>query len=197
VTPQRDIVSPAIKALGSWHTRKRYLGTDGKPRALSIGSEESEFARLVRDVSADVHPYTVLRELERLQLVKVSDQEVVPLKASFVSALDDENTAHIIARDIDELMSSAEENVQAKGSRPHHHTTTIFDNIPREYEAELRAWINHEAALLHKKIRAHVSQYDRDLSEQALKDSGNGTIRFTFGSFGRVSVREKKSDGTT
>lgn len=194
VAPKRDIVSPAIKALGCWHTKKRYLDKDGKPKALTIGSETSGFARLVRDISADIHPYTVLRELERLELVEITDTTVTPLKSSFVSAVDDEQTAQIIARDIDELMSTAEDNVQSKGPRPHHHTTTIFDNIPGEYLAELRRWINHEATLLHRKIRAHVSQYDRDLSERALNDSGTGTVRFTFGSFGRVCLGESQSD---
>jgi hypothetical protein len=108
--------------------------------------------------------------------------------------MDDENTAQIIARDIDELMSAAEENVQSVGPRPNHHTTTIFDNIPEEYGAELRAWINQEAAALHRRVREYVSQYDRDLHERPLKDSGKGTIRFAFGSFGRVCLKEKISD---
>ena len=108
--------------------------------------------------------------------------------------MDDEKTARIIARDIDELMSTAEENVSSKSPRPHHHTTTIFDNIPKEYESELRAWINREASLLHQKVRLHVAQYDRDVSEKPLRDSAKGTIRVAFGSFGRVCEKERKED---
>jgi hypothetical protein len=146
----------------------------------------------VREVSADVHPYTVLCELERLGLVRIADGQAVPLKSSFVSAMDDEKTARIIARDMDELMCTAEENVQSTSPRPHHHTTTIFDNIPKQYESELRAWINREAAVLHKKIRQHVSQYDRDVSEKSIREKEKGTVQFTFGSFGRVCEKERE-----
>ncbi len=194
--PIRDTISPAIKVLGCWHTKACYLQANGKPRALSVGSEESEFSKLVRGVSGDVHPHTILCELERLELVKVEHGHAKALKSSFVSAMDDENTARIISRDIDELMLTAEGNVYAKGPRPHHHTTTSFDNIPLEYESELRVWLKHEADLLHKKIRDHVSQYDRDLAEKPIKDSGQGTLRFTLGSFGRVSRIGSAKDET-
>lgn len=194
MAPQRDVVSPAIEVLGCWHTKRKYRHANGRPRALTVGNEQSEFALLVREISADVHPHTVLCELERLKLVEVHGDTVLPLKATFVTAMDDEQTAQIIARDIDELMCAAEENVNSSGARPHHHTTTIFDNIPQEYEPELREWINQEARALHSKIRDRVSQYDRDLSERALNDSSAGTIRFVFGSFGRVSVVRRQTN---
>lgn len=196
ITPQRDTISPSIKVLGCWHTKKRYLQPDGKPRTLSVGSEESEFASLVRSVIADIHPHSILCELERLELVKVVNNEVAPLKSTFISAMDDENTARIIARDVGELLSTAEENVCAKGPPPHHHTTTSFDNIPLEFEAELRKWINQESGALHMKIRDHVAQYDRDLSERSLAEYKNGTVRFTFGSFGRICTVEDNQDET-
>jgi hypothetical protein len=145
-------------------------------------------------VSGDVHPHTILCELERLDLVKVDKDRVSALKSGFVSAMDDEKTARLISRDIDELMLTAEGNVFAKGPRPHHHTTTSFDNIPLEYEAELRAWLNREASLFHKKVRDHVSQYDRDLTERSLEDSGEGTLRLSVGSFGRVCMMGSKQD---
>jgi hypothetical protein len=192
--PQRDTISPAIKVLGCWHTKSRYLQPNGKPRPLSIGSEDSEFSKLVRSVSGDVHPHTILCELQRLDLVKVENDQATALKAGFVSAMDDEDTARLISRDIDELMLTAEGNVYSKGPRPHHHTTTSFDNIPLEYESELRAWLNREAGLFHKRIRDHVSQYDRDLTERSLDDSGRGTVRLSFGSFGRVCMMESAQD---
>jgi hypothetical protein len=196
IAPQRDTVSPAIKVLGCWHTKKQYLQADGKPRTLSVGNEESEFATLVRNVIADIHPHSILCELERLELVKIVDNQVVPLKSTFISAMNDEKTAHIVARDVDELLSTAEENVSAHGSPPHHHTTTSFDNIPLEFESELRTWINRESSALHKKIRDHVAQYDRDLSERSLARYQNGTVRFTFGSFGRICMVEDDQDET-
>jgi len=192
---KEDIVSPTIKVLGCWYTKKKYKDADGKPRAVAIGRAGTDFANLVKEISSDVHPHTVLCELQRLNLVKIENDYVTPIKSSFISSMNDEVTAQIIARDIDELMLCADENIAATNERPNHHTATIYDNIPKEYESELRDWINNEASQLHKKIREHVSRYDRDINEGSLKDSKKGTIRFAFGSFGRLSlVKGNKND---
>lgn len=192
--PKRDTLAPVIHVLGCWHTRKRYLDERGNPRTLSIGSENSQFARLVREVSADIHPHTILRELERLGLVAVTDTSVRPLRSSLISSLNDEQTATLISRDIEELLCSAEENIQAGSTRPNHHTTTTFDNIPAEYAEPLRAWLRREAGLFHRKVRDHVAKFDRDLADTSLPEAGRGTIRFSFGSFGRICAQKGKRD---
>jgi hypothetical protein len=184
-------LAPAIKILGAWHTKKKYLTAGGKPRTLSIGSEESEFAQLVRDVSTDVHPYTILKELERLNLVEVNSIGVKALKASFISAINDENTARIISRDINDLLFCTEENISAAARKPHHHTTTEYDNIPIDNVKALQEWIIEEGAKFHQKVREHVSALDRDLSEDPAIKKAKGRIRFSFCSFGRTEVLEK------
>jgi len=185
---QRETIAPAIKVLGAWNTKRKYLDRDGKPRALSAGSEESDFSRLVREVFLDVHPHTVLKELERLRLVEVSSNEVTAKNSSFVSSVADETTANLISRDVNELLLSAAENIETVGRRPNHHTTTRFDNIPEEHLVELREWVIKEAGLFHLKVRTHIAKYDRDVSDKGFDDSSQGTIQFTFGSFGSVRV---------
>ena len=193
-TTRATIVAPAIKVLGAWNTKKKYLDKKGKPRMLTVGSEESEFSKLVREIIVDVHPRTVLRELIRLQLVAVSDSGVSARKSSFVSSTADETTAKLISQDIDDLLLSAEENVASTGTPPHHHTATRFDNIPAVYLPELRKWIVTEAGEFHRKIRAHVAQHDRDLSDRVLDDPDQKTAQFTFGSFGMVRLVKIKQD---
>lgn len=191
IVPKRDLVSPAIKIIGAWQAKKSYLNSQGEPKRLTFGTETSEFTRLARETCADLHPSTILGELERRGLVKISKQGVIPIKSSFVFSFQDEDSAKSIARDIDQLILSAEENLQATRNRPNHHTTTEYDNIPSSYLSELREWILKEAGLFHAKIRNHVSKYDRDLSSKRLKIGDKETVRFTFGSFGRVHFLEK------
>ena len=186
-----DSLAPAVKVLGAWHSKKRYLTPSGKPRTLTIGSEESEFAHLVRDVSTDVHPYTILKELERLKLIEINSIGAKPLKSSFISAMNDESTARIISRDINDLLFCTEENINANARKPHHHTTTEYDNIPSEYINELQEWIIKEGAQFHQKVRDRVSVLDRDLNEDSHIQKSKGRIRFSFCSFGRTEILEK------
>ena len=186
-----DSLAPAIKTLGAWHSKKKYLTPSGKPRTLTIGNEESEFAQLVREVSTDVHSHTILKELERLNLVEVNTFGIKPLKASFISALKDENTARIISRDINDLLFCTEENINAHARKPHHHTTTEYDNIPIEYLSELQEWIIKEGTQFHQRVRERVSALDRDLSEDSGVKKSKGRIRFSFCSFGRTEILEE------
>ena len=189
--PQRDTTSLLIHVIGAWQSKNKFKDTQGALRALSCGSERSEFADLVRSCGSDVHPATVLRELERLGIVSVQDATVSLLKKGLITA-DDEQSAGLIARDIDDLLICAEENMAASGMKPNHHTTTSYDNIPVEYQATLQAWIQKEAATFHERIRQHVASYDRDLTEQTLTDKNQGTVRFVFGSFARVKLIDKQ-----
>jgi hypothetical protein len=191
--PQRDTTSLLIHVIGAWQSKNKFKDTQGALRALSCGSERSEFADLVRSCGSDVHPATVLRELERLGIVSVQDATVSLLKKGLITA-DDEQSAGLIARDIDDLLICAEENMAATGMKPNHHTTTSYDNIPVEYQPALQAWIQKEAAMLHERIRHHVASFDRDLTEQQLTDTHQGTVRFVFGSFARVALIEKQQD---
>jgi hypothetical protein len=190
--PQRDGTSFLIHVIGAWQSKKKFKDKDGALRSLTCGNERSEFAELVRSCGSDVHPATVLRELERLGIVSIQDAIVTLLKKGFVTTVNDEQSAGLVARDIDDLLLCAEENITASGVKPNHHTTTSYDNIPVEYQATLQAWIQKEAATFHERIRQHVASYDRDLTEQTLTDKNQGTVRFVFGSFARVKLIDKQ-----
>ena len=66
---RRESKSVISKVLGAWQGQKRFLDKNARPRVLTVEGKESEFSDLVRKVSVDLNPYTVLFELERIGAV--------------------------------------------------------------------------------------------------------------------------------
>jgi len=68
----------------SWKDEPAYCDQTGRPRALPRIGPSPSFETLVRRLSTDVHPYTVLNDLLRLGLARlelVQDQECVVLNS--------------------------------------------------------------------------------------------------------------------
>jgi len=65
-----------------WATDRRYVGKDGKPRALprSAAGSARSFADLAYGISSDLKPRPILDELLRLGMVSVDDQGRVTLR---------------------------------------------------------------------------------------------------------------------
>ena len=64
------------RVVAQWENDRRFLTQAGKPRVLSCDEDDSEFSELVRLVSKDLHPGTVLFELERSGIVERSKRGV-------------------------------------------------------------------------------------------------------------------------
>jgi hypothetical protein len=59
----------AFRVIRGWRVDSRFQSTDGKPARLAIRGKRGSFAHLVRTYAGDVTPISVLKELERMQLV--------------------------------------------------------------------------------------------------------------------------------
>jgi hypothetical protein len=59
----------AFRVLRGWRVDSRFQGAEGKPARLRIRGKRGSFAHLVRVYAGDVTPISVLKELERMQLV--------------------------------------------------------------------------------------------------------------------------------
>lgn len=108
----------AARVFTRWLTDARYHGPDGKPRPLArSGPGEHGFESLVRQSSNDVHPRTVLDELQRSGLVRIEGDEVIMLETSFVPSRKlDELTALFSANASDHL-SAAVHNLTVKSPK--------------------------------------------------------------------------------
>lgn len=71
----------AARVLAGWRNDKRFLDSEGKPKALPLKSADSvaSFHTLVAAYSGDVPPRTVLDELKRARCVQMNQAEEVQL----------------------------------------------------------------------------------------------------------------------
>ena len=76
--------SVASQAFTRWVTDPAYRGGSGRPAMLLKTGAEPSFDALARQVSSDVHPRTLLAEMQRLGLVVVNDEQVRLCTEAFV-----------------------------------------------------------------------------------------------------------------
>lgn len=85
-TALRLAPTPAAALFTQWITDPDYRAPDGTVRRmLSRHGPAPSFEALAREASRDVHPRTLLEELERLALIEVQNDQVTLLSDRFVS----------------------------------------------------------------------------------------------------------------
>jgi len=177
------------KVIGQWQEDIRFNTKDGKPRTLTVEGEDSEFSELVRSVSQDMNPYTVLYELERTEAVVRNSDTVVLTADVFVPKGDAEENLKILVRDTEGLMSAVEENVSSQPEIPNLHIRTEYDNVSPAHAVEIRRWLLEEGSKFHARARKYISNFDRDISPEQLKDTGEA-LRVSISSFSQVVDEE-------
>lgn len=180
------------KVLGRWQSHPDYR--KGKlPRPLLCEGSESEFAQLVREVSQDLNPYTVLFELERAELVERVDGKVKLLRQVYIPIGDRSQGFELLAYDIEDLITTVEHNTIGKPEYPEVHIKTHYDNITPEALPRIRAWFKEKGLALHAEARAFLSRFDLDLNPQLKGKRGGMRVGIGSFSFTNEPVEEKKS----
>lgn len=153
------------KVIGQWQQDTRFVTKDGVPRVLSAGSEDSEFTALVRSVSRELNPATLLRELERVGAVEWGRGRNLKLVVQAYTPKGDLQAGfRILSEDMSDLLAAAEENIVMGPEIPNLHSRTAYDRVRAEALPEIRRWLLKEGHLLHEKARAFISQYDQDIN---------------------------------
>ncbi len=181
---REGLVSLPTKVLGQWQGDKRFMTPLGKPRVLSLGAENSEFAELVASVSSDLNPYTLLYELERIGAVERTPQGAKLVKFVFGSH-EVQEIAKMMALDATDLMEAIHENTnRKKDEAANYHIVTEYDNIAHEAVPQIRSWILKEGTKFHARLRKYLSKFDCDINRN-LPEQPAG-VRVAVGGFGRV-----------
>ena len=179
--------SLAARIIGAWRNGKRFCNVSGKPRVLTVEGKQSEFAGLVASVSADLNPYTVLFELERIGAVARTRGGLKLTSRLYNPKGDVVEGISLLAADVDDLILAVEENLDGGTplSTPNLHIKTEYDNIPANHAAVIREWCLKEGSAFHQRVRNYLSQFDRDLNPQSPR--GGATIRVAVGAFSHLS----------
>ena len=107
--------TPASVLFSQWITDPDYREPAGEIRRdLPRHGPAPSFEALAREASRDVHPRTLLEELERLQLVEVQPERVRLLSDRFVLPLHDPAAVRTMAVNVADHIAAAVHNLQAE-----------------------------------------------------------------------------------
>jgi len=187
-TESADILSRIISV---WMTDRKFIHSKTKsPRPLSYEGHRSEFAELVRLVSADLNHHTVLFELERALVARKNTEArtVLLLKEEFITYDDPVESYGLLARDVGALIETVDANIITAPEQRLLHMTTQFDNVYEAAIPELKAWMKHAGKALHSEARTILSKYDADTAspQQRKQLQGHAGVKIGLGSFGFI-----------
>lgn len=122
--------SVALDVLTSWCTRAEYVNKKGLPTVLARTGNEPSFEALARDVTQDVHPRSILSEMQRLNMVMHhSDNDTVRvLDAVFVPRQDASAMLSFMASNVGEHLQACVENLLGDG-RQHFEQSLLADEL--------------------------------------------------------------------
>jgi hypothetical protein len=172
-------VALSARVFARWISEAEYLDADGRPRALQRTGAAPSFEALVRAVTQDVHPFTVLQELIRLGIASVEIEDggeiVVPV-AEFVPPAGSREALELLAANLADHATAAVSNVL--GAPPTLEQSVFAAGITPASAERLQAlartlWVRMRHEMIEEATRLYEA--DRDLPE--------ARARVRFGSY--------------
>jgi len=152
------------RLVGQWLQDPRFCKKRGVPRVLGYEGLDSEFRTLVRVVSQHVDARSILFQLERTKLAERTKNGVrLNFAALGLSEEPDQGFA-LLAKDLDTLVQSVEENLLNPKEIFNLHLRTEYDRVYRKDLPQIRQWMVEEGKAMHRRAREFISQFDADLS---------------------------------
>ncbi|WP_421725788.1 DUF6502 family protein [Bauldia sp.] len=176
----RQKVTMIASVLGRWLADPKMVDTDGQPRPLPRTSDDGvDFDSLVRSVSRDIRPRTVLDELDRQGLVSTDPETgLIRLQAdAFLGPADLDQRIHFFAENVGDHIAAAVENLLAD-EPPFMERAVFYNRLTPDSVDEIESTARSRATdLLVSLNRLAHSRQAADL------DAPDGTERFRFGVF--------------
>ncbi|HET8745975.1 MAG TPA: DUF6502 family protein [Ramlibacter sp.] len=172
-------VALSARVFARWITDADYGGEQGGPRALPRAGPAPSFEALVRSVTQDVHPFTVLQELIRLRVASVEIQdggEIVVPGADFVPPAGSREALELLAANLADHASAAVSNVL--GAPPTLEQSVFAAGITPASAERLQAlarqlWLRMRGEMIEEASRLY----------EADQDSPQARTRVRFGSY--------------
>ena len=183
----------ATKVIGQWQSDNDFTDKSGQPRALSSEGTNSDFFKLVQKVSSDLAPYTILYELERLNIIeKDADKVKLNVELYQAEAGNLEEGFSMLGEDIADIIAAVQDNTFSSHPIPNLHLKTEYNRIPVEKVNLIREWLLVEGSAFHKKVRDYLSDYDLDLNPNL--GESKGSVKVSYCSFSYSEDGEKVED---
>lgn len=162
------------KVISSWGQNPRYLSSSGQPRILTCDGANSEFWKLVQEISTTINPGTLIFELVRNGAAVKSPRGLKLVRQTVAAGMYPEKSYQLLAKDIDMLTRVVEENVQFQEDTNHAHYHTEYDNIFLKDIPAAREWIIERSRKFHREVREYLSKKDADFAFQSVKEGEAG-----------------------
>lgn len=176
-----------VKIVGQWQLDRRFVTADGRPKCLDLGGKASSFNRLVRSVSKEMNPATVLFELERSGTARKSAKGLELQLGAYSPSDNLEQGFQVLADDVQDLIAGVSGNLANEHNIPNLHARTVFDNVRPDRIQEIRQWLVREGHEFHRRAREYISQADQDINpEPGLKGPAQKVV---LGSFSRITAK--------
>jgi hypothetical protein len=172
-----DAVSPGTTSvvITRWLADKAYADANGRPQALTRnGASERSFDALVKSVSKDVHPRTILDELLRLDLVTLHN-ECVQLKVdSFVPKPDFIQMLGFLGANLHDHAAAATHNTLGK-LPPFLEQSVYSDTVDAAAIAELATLARQQWAHVLKEVVPEVARHEITTPASSVESVQNKT----------------------
>ena len=181
--PIRKAPPLMTRVIGQWEQDKRFRTSNGQPRTLSLEDDKGGFYDLVRSVTDDINPSTVLNELERSGLIQRSGRGVKLVKQVFRVGTAPQARYDLLANNVETLILAAEENLFEPQKTMNVHFRTEYDNVFVSDLSKIRNWLFEEAKAFHKRAREYISQHDKDFEDSDESDPTKAGAQVVLSSF--------------
>ena len=179
-----------------WASDPKYLNARGRPRSLPIRSEnrrEKSFETLVRTITTDYHPSTILAELIRLGLVAVKRNSVSLRSEGFIPHEGFAEMAYFLALNVRQHLAAASSNVAAsvngEPARFLEHASFVDEISPAAVaklkKLAMRLWLDSNK----KWVRAATALYESEQSQPIEQRFG----KIHFGAYCHTDSEAKES----
>lgn len=170
-------ISILSSVIGRWLSEPMYRNGDDPAVLPRFGNDVASFEALVRSVSRDIRPRTVLDELLRQQIISVTDDQVTLVLDGLIGAGDTDQKLHFFAHNLGDHMQSAVDNLLSEPS-PHMERAVYYNNLSVQSVSD----IEQEARALGHEALRKVNAFAATRQAEDLK-TGPDAHRFRFGVF--------------
>ncbi|MEM0950161.1 MAG: DUF6502 family protein [Pseudomonadota bacterium] len=163
--------------LGQWLSRPSYLNADGSPRPLPrTGDGGADFESLVRSVSRDIRPRTVLDELLRQRLVHETEDGLLEVAGDAVlGPSSDDHKIVFFAANVGDHLAAAAENLLTEDP-PFLERAVFYNRMSGASIDQIEA----RARILSQSMLQELNSESASL-QAADREAAGGGERFRFG----------------
>jgi hypothetical protein len=166
-----------------WLTDRNYCDQEGRPLPLPRQGSERSFESLVKSISKDVHPRTILNELTRLQMAQVEDDQVCLNAAAFVPNPDFEQMLSYLGANLHDHAAAATHNVLGRVP-PYLEQSIYSDAVDVAAIGDLTAMARREWGRILKTLVPEIARHEVSNSEPApAGPGGKPGVRIRLGMY--------------